>query len=106
MSCTFHAEYTKERGDVMKSLALTTFAALSLGLLGACDRQPERPAQSQSDVQTSFNQADSNRDGVIEQNEATSIANRAFGEVDTDDNQAVSIAEFEVAMKNAPPPRG
>ena len=88
----------------MKSLALTAVAATSLGLLGACDRQPERPAQP--DLQTSFNKADANRDGVIDQSEATLIANRAFGEVDTDDNQAVSIQEFEVAMQNAAPPRG
>jgi hypothetical protein len=88
----------------MKLLALTAFAAMSVGLLGACDRQPERPGQP--DLQASFNKADANRDGVIEQSEATSIANQNFGEVDTDDNQAVSIDEFEVALKNAPPPRG
>jgi hypothetical protein len=87
----------------MKLLALTALA-MGLGLLGACDRQPQTPAQP--DLQTSFNRADTNRDGVIEQSEATSIANQAFGDVDTDDNKAVSIAEFEVAMKNAAPPRG
>ena len=47
-----------------------------------------------------------NSDGVIERNEATSIANRAFAEVDTDDNQAVSFDEFEVALRDAAPPRG
>jgi hypothetical protein len=88
----------------MKLLALTALAATSLGLLGACDRQPERPAQP--DLQTSFNKADANRDGVISQNEATSIGNKAFADVDTDDNQAVSIDEFEVAQQSAAPPRG
>ena len=88
----------------MKPLALATLAAMSLGLLGACDQRPERPAQPT--LLTQFDKADVNRDGVIEQQEATSIANREFGEVDTDDNQAVSFDEFEVALQDAAPPRG
>ena len=88
----------------MKPLALATLAAMSLGLLGACDQRPERPTQPS--LQTSFDKADINKDGVIERNEATSIANRDFAEVDTDDNQAVSIDEFEVALKDSAPPRG
>ena len=88
----------------MKQLTLTALASVSLALLGACDRTPERPAQPS--LQTSFDKADLNRDGVIEQKEATSIANRTFSEVDTDDNQAVSLDEFEVALKDPGPPRG
>ena len=87
----------------MKTLTTTALAALSLGLLGACDQAPDRPAQPT--LQSRFDQADANRDGVIEQREATSIANRSFSEVDTDNNQAVSIDEFRVAMQN-PAPRG
>jgi hypothetical protein len=99
-----------ERGDVMKPLTLTALAALSLGLLGACDQQPERPAEPT--LLTRFDQADLNHDGVIEQSEATSIANRSFADVDTDDNQAISFDEFkvasqaEVALQDAAPPRG
>ena len=44
MSCSICTEFVKERGDVMKPLTLAAFAALSLGLLGACDLGPERPA--------------------------------------------------------------
>ena len=88
----------------MKPFAMTALAALSLGLLGACDQQPERPAQPSARV--SFDKADRNKDGVIERQEATSIANREFAEVDTDDNQAVSLDEFEVALQNPAPPRG
>ena len=87
----------------MKHVAIAALAAASLGLLGACDRTPERPAQP--NVQTSFDNADVNRDGVIERHEATSIANHDFREVDTDDNQAVSIDEFRVALEH-PAPRG
>jgi len=88
----------------MKSLTLAALATVSLGLLGGCDQQPERPAQP--DLLTSFNTADVNKDGVIERTEATSIANREFAEVDTNDNQAVSFDEFEVALQDAAPPRG
>ena len=88
----------------MKPLALATFAAMSLGLLSACDQRPERPAPPT--LHTTFDKADLNKDGVIERNEATSIANRDFAEVDTDDNQAVSIDEFEVALRDTAPPRG
>jgi hypothetical protein len=88
----------------MKPLALGALATLTLVLLGACDQRPERPAQP--DLQTTFDKADANRDGVIEQKEATSIANRSFAEVDTDDDQVVSIDEFEVALKSQELPRG
>lgn len=88
----------------MKPFALGALAATSLLLLGACDQTPERPAQPS--LQTTFDRADVNRDGVIEQKEATSIANKSFAEVDTDDNQAVSIDEFEVALKSQESPRG
>jgi hypothetical protein len=104
MSCTLCAEHTKERGEVMKTLVLTALAAATLGLLGGCDRQPESPGQP--NLQARFDQVDANRDGVIEQSEATTVANQPFGEVDTDDNQAISIAEFEAATRNAPAPRG
>ena len=88
----------------MKSFALGALATVSLVLLSACEQPPERPAQP--NLQTSFDKADANRDGVIEQKEATSIANREFAEVDTDDNQVVSIDEFEVALKSPESPRG
>jgi hypothetical protein len=88
----------------MKPLATAALAAMSLGFLGACDQQPEGPAQP--NLQTSFDKADVNRDGVIERTEATSIANQDFAEVDTNDNQAVSFDEFEVALQKAAPPRG
>jgi hypothetical protein len=89
----------------MKPLTLTALTALSLGLLGACDPGPQPPAPPS--LQTRFDKADANHDGVIEQREATSIANRTFSEVDTDDNQVVSFDEFEVALQNpAAPPRG
>jgi hypothetical protein len=88
----------------MKPLALGALAAVTLVLLGACDQRPERPAQP--NLQTTFDKADANRDGVIEQKEATSIANRDFAEVDTDDDQVVSIDEFEVALKSQESPRG
>ena len=88
----------------MRLLAFATLAAMSLGLLGACDRQPERPAQLS--LQTSFDSADKNRDGVIARSEATHIANREFAEVDTDHNQFVNLDEFRVAMENPAPPRG
>ena len=87
----------------MKSLTVTALAALAVGLLGACDRTPDRPAQP--NLQTSFDKADLNKDGVIERSEATSIANHDFGDVDTDDNQAESIDEFRVALED-PAPRG
>jgi hypothetical protein len=87
----------------MKPFALGALAAASL-LVVACDQTPERPAEPS--LQTSFERADANRDGVIEQSEATSIANRSFAEVDTDDNQAVDIDEFEVALNSQESPRG
>jgi hypothetical protein len=87
----------------MKPFALGALAAASL-LVVACDQTPERPAEPS--LQTSFERADANRDGVIEQSEATSIANRSFAEVDTDDNQAVDIDEFEVALESQESPRG
>jgi hypothetical protein len=88
----------------MKPLMLAALAATSLGLLGGCDQQPERRAEPT--LQTRFDRADLNRDGVIEQKEATSIADRPFGDVDTNDNQVVSIDEFEVAVQSAAQPRG
>jgi hypothetical protein len=104
MSCTVCFEFVKERGDVMKRLTLTALAATSLGVLGACDMGPEAPAEPS--VQSRFERADANRDGVIEQREATSIANQGFSDVDTDDDQVVSFDEFEVALQSAEPPRG
>ena len=77
---------------------------MSVGLLGACDQRPERPAQPS--LLTTFDKADVNKDGVIEQHEATSIGDRQFADVDTDDNQAVSFDEFEVALQDTAPPRG
>jgi hypothetical protein len=88
----------------MKRLTLTALAAVSLGVLGACDMEPKTPAQPS--LQSRFEKADVNRDGVIEQREATSIANQTFADVDTDDNQVVSFDEFEVALRSAEPPRG
>jgi hypothetical protein len=87
----------------MKVFALGALAAASM-LMVACDQTPERPAEPS--LQTRFEQADVNRDGVIEQSEATSIANRGFADVDTDDNQAVDIDEFEVALESQESPRG
>jgi hypothetical protein len=104
MSCTARTEYFKDLGDVMKPLVLAALAATSLGLLGGCERRSERPAEP--NLQTRFDKADVNRDGVIEQKEATSIAERPFGDVDTDDNQVVSLDEFEVAVQSEAPPRG
>ena len=88
----------------MKPLAFAALSAVSLGLLGACDQSPERPAQP--NLQTSFDKVDANKDGVIERNEATHIADREFADVDTDDNQYVSFDEFRVALGNSGPPRG
>ncbi len=88
----------------MKTLTLTMLAAMSLSLLAACDQPAERPAQP--DLLGSFNKADVNKDGVIERTEATSIANQDFAAVDTDDNESVSLEEFQVALNNAPPPAG
>jgi hypothetical protein len=87
----------------MKVFALGALAGASM-LMVACDQTPERPAEPS--LQTRFEQADVNRDGVIEQSEATSIANLGFAEVDTDDNQAVDIDEFEVALNSQESPRG
>jgi hypothetical protein len=90
----------------MKPLILATLAGMSLGILAACDRQPEPPAEPTA--LTSFNKADANQDGVLERHEATHIANHPFSDVDTDENQAVSFEEFEVALRNPgqPPPHG
>ena len=88
----------------MKPLVFATFAAATLGILAACDQPPERPAQP--DLLGSFDRADTNKDGVIERSEATSIANQDFADVDTDDNQAVSLQELQVALRNAAPPPG
>ena len=88
----------------MKPLAFAALSAMSLGLLGACDQSPERAAQPS--LQTSFDDADANKDGVIERSEATHIANREFAEVDTDHNQYVNLDEFKVALGNPAPPRG
>jgi Ca2+-binding EF-hand superfamily protein len=88
----------------MKPLILATLAGMSLAALAACDQRPERP--SQPTTQASFDKADANKDGVIERQEATSIADQAFSDVDTDDNQAVSFDEFEVALRSARPPAG
>lgn len=87
----------------MKPLAIAAFAT-SLVMLGACDMGPEPPAQPT--LQSRFDEADANRDGVIEQREATSIGNQAFGDVDTDDNQVVDFDEFEVALATPTQPRG
>jgi Ca2+-binding EF-hand superfamily protein len=88
----------------MKPFALTTLAAMSFGILAACDQPRERPAQP--DLLGSFDRADTNKDGVIERSEATSIANQDFASVDTDENQVVSLEEFQVALRNAAPPPG
>lgn len=88
----------------MKPLA-TAALAVSFGLLGGCDMWPQPPAQPT--LQSRFDKADTNRDGVIEQREATSIGNQSFNDVDTDDNQVVDFDEFEVALAAlAAPPRG
>jgi len=88
----------------MKPLILVTLAGMSLGALAACDRSPERPAQPTPLAQ--FDRADANKDGVIERQEATHIADHEFADVDTDDNQAVSYDEFEVALRTAAQPSG
>ena len=88
----------------MKPLILLTFAGLSLGALAACDRSPERPVQLSPRIQ--FDRADANKDGVIERQEATHIADQEFADVDTDDNQAVSLDEFEVALRTTTQPSG
>jgi hypothetical protein len=88
----------------MKPFALSTIAATGLLLLGACDQSPDLPAQPS--LQATFDRADADKDGVIERTEATSIGNQDFADVDTNDDQTVSIDEFEVALKSATPPRG
>ncbi len=88
----------------MKAVAIATLT-MSLGFLGACEPGPDRPAEPT--LQSRFDRVDANRDGVIEQREATSIGNQSFSDVDTDDNQVVSFDEFEVALESAAaPPRG
>jgi predicted HAD superfamily Cof-like phosphohydrolase len=88
----------------MKPVIFATLAGMSLGALAACDRTPERPAEPTP--LASFDKADANKDGVIERQEATSIANQDFSDVDTDDNQAVSLDEFEVALRKWDRPPG
>ena len=88
----------------MKPLILVTLAGMSLGVLAGCDQSPERPAQPTPLAQ--FDRADANKDGVIERQEATHIANQEFAEVDADDNQAVSFDEFEVALRSTTQPSG
>lgn len=87
----------------MKPVVITAFA-MCLGLLGACDMQSEGPAQPT--LQSRFDKADTNRDGVIEQREATAIGEQSFSDADTDDNQVVSIDEFEVALATPATPQG
>lgn len=87
----------------MKTLAIATLA-MNVTLLCACDMDREAPAEPT--LQSRFDTADTNKDGVIERREATSIANHDFGEVDTDDNQFVDFEEFEVALATPAEPRG
>jgi hypothetical protein len=86
----------------MKHLALTTLVAMGLSTLAACDRQ--EPAVDLFAVQRSFDTADSNKDGVVSQQEASSVRNLDFAAADTDKNAALSPEEFQVAIADSLPP--
>jgi hypothetical protein len=74
------------------------------GAPGASNTSP-RPGQgTESQVaQLSFESVDTNRDGVITQNEALAVSGFDFAAADKDGNHTVSRQEFDAAMANKRP---
>jgi len=54
-------------------------------------------------AQLSFESADTNKDGVITQNEALAVPGLDFASADKDDSHTLSRQEFEAAMAKAQP---
>jgi len=88
----------------MKHLILATSAALGLATLAACEQ--EAPKTDLFAAQKAFDRADSNKDGVVTQNEATIVPNLDFAAADTDKNAALTPEEFTVAVGPLLTPRG
>jgi hypothetical protein len=80
----------------MKHFAIAMAAALGMSTLAACDQK--EPQIDLFAAQKSFDAADSNKDGVVSENEAGSVRNLDFAAADTDKNAALTPEEFTVAF--------
>ena len=89
----------------MRAFAYTTLAAVGFLGLSACDEQPETTALSKIlEAQRTFERLDGNKDGVVSNNEAATVASIDFGTADKDKNGALTPEEFEVAVVDPTPP--
>jgi len=69
---------------------------------GASSTSP-RPGQEQQVAQLSFESVDTNKDGVITQNEALAVPGLDFAAADTDNSKSLSRQEFAAAMAKSRP---
>jgi hypothetical protein len=89
----------------MRPFAFATLAAISFFGLTACNQEPETTALSKIlEAQRTFERLDGNKDGVVSNNEAATVASIDFGTADKDKNGALTPEEFEVAVVDPTPP--
>jgi hypothetical protein len=83
----------------MRKLATAVLVVLGASTLAACEQK--EPQIDLFAAQKSFDAADSNKDGVVSQGEASTVRNLDFVAADTDKNAALSPEEFTVAFAAA-----
>src|SRR5262245_53964304 len=81
----------------MKRTALATLVALSLTATAAAQQARTPPGNDRTN-QVSFVEADKDKDGTLNSEEANAINGFDFSRADTDNDRTLTRQEFEVAM--------
>ena len=90
----------------MKPIALATLLALGVaaGAVAQSSREPvPTPPGSDRTDQVSFEKADKNKDGKVNEEEGNDIAGFDFSRADTNDDSVLSKSEFQAAMARSTP---
>jgi hypothetical protein len=91
----------------MKRIAFATFVAMGMAAGAAAQQSTQQPTRSppgnDRTNQVTFEQADKNKDGKIDRDEAEDIDGFNFTAADADDDRWISRAEFQTAMAGSRP---
>ena len=92
---------------MMKRIAFATFVAIGMAAGAVAQQTSQQPTRSppgnDRTNQVSFEQADKNKDGKVNQEEGNMIGGFDFSRADTNSDASLTRAEYEAAMAKSTP---